>query len=116
SLDVSSVSHYISESKKPHSFMDFIIGIIPDNVIAAVASDNMLQVLVFAVLFGIGMTKIGQKASEPVLNVLQSFLKVLFSIIKMIMYLAPLGAMGAMGFTIGKFGIQALSKLGMLMV
>ncbi|MGJ1506383.1 C4-dicarboxylate transporter DctA [Sphingobacterium siyangense] len=116
SLDVSSVSHYISESKEPHSFMDFIIGIIPGNVIAAVASDNMLQVLVFAVLFGIGMTKIGQKASEPVLNVLQSFLKVLFSIIKMIMYLAPIGAMGAMGFTIGKFGIQALSKLGMLML
>jgi len=116
SLDVSSISHYISESKKPHGFMDFIIGIIPDNVIAAVASDNMLQVLVFAVLFGIGMTKIGQKASEPVLNVLQSFLKVLFSIIKMIMYLAPIGAMGAMGFTIGKFGIQALSKLGMLML
>lgn len=116
SLDVSSISHYISESKKPHGFMDFIIGIIPDNVIAAVASDNMLQVLVFAVLFGIGMTKIGQKASEPVLHVLQSFLKVLFSIIKMIMYLAPIGAMGAMGFTIGKFGIQALSKLGMLML
>jgi len=116
SLDVSSISHYISESKKPHGFMDFIIGIIPDNVIAAVASDNMFQVLVFAVLFGIGMTKIGQKASEPVLHVLQSFLKVLFSIIKMIMYLAPIGAMGAMGFTIGKFGIQALSKLGMLML
>lgn len=116
SLDVSSISHYISESKKPHGFMDFIIGIIPDNVIAAVASDNMLQVLVFAVLFGIGMTKIGQKSSEPVLHVLQSFLKVLFSIIKMIMYLAPIGAMGAMGFTIGKFGIQALSKLGMLML
>ncbi|MFE2861740.1 MULTISPECIES: C4-dicarboxylate transporter DctA [Sphingobacterium] len=116
SLDVSSISHYISESKKPHGFMDFIIGIIPDNVIAAVASDNMLQVLVFAVLFGIGMTKIGQKASEPVLHVLQSFLKVLFSIIKMIMYLAPIGAMGAMGFTIGKFGIQALSKLCMLML
>ncbi|HBW80334.1 MAG TPA: C4-dicarboxylate transporter DctA, partial [Sphingobacterium sp.] len=96
--------------------MDFIIGIIPGNVIAAVASDNMLQVLVFAVLFGIGMTKIGQKACEPELNVLQSFLKVLFSIIKMIMYLAPIGAMGAMGFTIGKFGIQALSKLGMLML
>ncbi len=116
SLDVSSVSHYISESKEPHGFMDFIIGIIPGNVIAAVASDNMLQLLVFALLFGIGMTKIGQKASEPVLHVLQSFLKVLFSIIKMIMYLAPIGAMGAMGFTIGKFGIQALSKLGMLML
>ncbi|WP_343561098.1 C4-dicarboxylate transporter DctA [Sphingobacterium sp.] len=116
SLDISSVSHYIAESKKPHSFMDFIMDIIPENVIASVASDNILQVLVFAVLFGIGMTKIGQKAAEPVINVLQSFLKVLFSIIKMVMYLAPLGAMGAMGFTIGKFGIQALTKLGMLML
>ncbi|MDF2516993.1 MAG: C4-dicarboxylate transporter DctA [Sphingobacterium sp.] len=116
SLDISSVSHYIAESKKPHSFMDFIMDIIPENVIASVASDNILQVLVFAVLFGIGMTKIGHQAAEPVINVLQSFLKVLFSIIKMVMYLAPLGAMGAMGFTIGKFGIQALTKLGMLML
>lgn len=115
-LDISSVSHYIAESKKPHTFMDFIMDIIPENVIASVASDNMLQVLVFAVLFGVGMTKIGKKASEPVLNVLQSFLKILFSIIKMVMYLAPVGAMGAMGFTIGAFGIKALSKLGMLML
>ncbi len=115
-LDISSVSHYISESKKSHSFMDFIMDIIPENVVASVASDNMLQVLVFAVLFGVGMTKIGKKASEPVINVLQSFLKVLFAIIKMVMYLAPIGAMGAMGFTIGAFGIQALTKLGMLMV
>ena len=116
SLDISSVSHYIAESKKPHTFMDFVIGIIPDNVIASVASDNLLQVLVFAVLFGVGMTKIGQKASEPIINVLQSFLKVLFSIIKMVMYLAPIGAMGARGFTIGAFGIKALTKLGMLML
>ncbi len=116
SLDISSVSHYIAESKKNHTFMDFVIGIIPDNVIASVASDNLLQVLVFAVLFGVGMTKIGQKASEPIINVLQSFLKVLFSIIKMVMYLAPIGAMGAMGFTIGAFGIKALTKLGMLML
>ncbi|MGE8378139.1 MAG: cation:dicarboxylate symporter family transporter, partial [Sphingobacterium sp.] len=57
SLDTSSVSHYITESQKPHSFMDFIMDIIPENVIASVASDNILQVLVFAVLFGIGMTK-----------------------------------------------------------
>lgn len=82
SLDISSVSNYIAESKKPHSFMDFIIDIIPENVIASIASDNMLQVLVFAVLFGIGMTKIGQKASEPVINVLQSFLKVLFPLLR----------------------------------
>ena len=96
--------------------MDFIISIIPDNVVAAVASDNLLQVLLFAVLFGVGLTKIGEKASEPVLNVLDSFLKGLFAVIKIIMYLAPIGAMGAMGFTIGKYGVEALSSLGLLMI
>ncbi|MVZ62055.1 dicarboxylate/amino acid:cation symporter [Sphingobacterium humi] len=116
SLDPSAVSEYVSKSKEQDSIMDFIIGIIPSNVIAAVASDNLLQVLVFAVLFGVGLTKIGEKAAQPVLNVLDSFLKGLFAVIKIIMYLAPIGAMGAMGFTIGKYGIEALSSLGMLML
>ena len=115
-LDPTAVSHYIQESKEHNSVMDFILSIIPNNVIAAVASDNLLQVLLFAVLFGIGLTKIGEKASAPVIDVLQSFLKGLFAVIKMIMYLAPIGAMGAMGFTIGKYGIEALSSLGLLML
>ena len=116
SLDSSSVSHYIQKSEEPHSVMDFILGIIPENVIGSVASDNLLQVLVFAVLLGIALTKIGPKAAEPVINVMQSFLKALFAIIKMIMYLAPIGAMGAMGFTIGKYGMESLSSLGLLMI
>ncbi len=95
-LDPTAVSHYIQESKEHNSVMDFILSIIPNNVIAAVASDNLLQVLLFAVLFGIGLTKIGEKASAPVIDVLQSFLKGLFAVIKMIMYLAPIGAMGAL--------------------
>src|SRR5690606_9167056 len=115
SLDPSAVSEYVSKSKEQDSIMDFIIGIIPSNVIAAVASDNLLQVLVFAVLFGVGLTKIGEKAAQPVLNVLDSFLKGLFAVIKIIMYLAPIGAMGATGFTIGKYGVEALSSLGLLM-
>ncbi|MVZ65139.1 C4-dicarboxylate transporter DctA [Sphingobacterium sp. DK4209] len=115
-LDPSAVAEYVSKSKEHKTMMDFIIGIIPDNVVAAVASDNLLQVLLFAVLFGVGLTKIGDKASEPVLNVLNSFLKGLFAVIKIIMYLAPIGAMGAMGFTIGKYGVEALSSLGMLMI
>lgn len=114
-LDGSAVQHYIQEAKHT-STVDFILGIIPENVVAAVASDNLLQVLVFAVLFGIGMTKIGTRASQPVIDVLQSFLNGLFAVIKMIMYLAPLGAMGAMGFTIGKYGVEALSSLGLLML
>ncbi|MGN0020019.1 MAG: C4-dicarboxylate transporter DctA [Sphingobacterium hotanense] len=115
-LDPTAVSEYVSKSQEHKTTMDFIISIIPDNVVAAVASDNLLQVLLFAVLFGVGLTKIGEKASEPVLNVLDSFLKGLFAVIKIIMYLAPIGAMGAMGFTIGKYGVEALSSLGLLMI
>lgn len=115
-LDPNAVAEYVQKSSEQKDVMSFLLGIIPDNVIAAVASDNLLQVLVFAILFGIGLTKIGQKASEPVITVLQSFLKGIFAVIKMIMYLAPIGAMGAMGFTIGKYGIEALSSLGMLMI
>lgn len=115
-LDTTAVSGYIKQSEQPHSTLDWIISIIPENVIASIASDNLLQALVFAILFGIAMTKIGPSKSKPVLNVLQSFLDGLFAIIKMIMYLAPIGAMGAMGFTIGKYGVEALSSLGMLMI
>jgi len=114
-LDGAAVQHYVKEAAHTNT-VDFILGIIPENVIAAVASDNLLQVLVFAVLFGIGLTKIGVKASEPVINVLQSFLNGIFAVIKMIMYLAPIGAMGAMGFTIGKYGVETLSSLGLLML
>lgn len=114
-LDGAAVAQYVEQAEHT-STVDFLLGIIPENVVAAVASDNLLQVLVFAVLFGIGLTKIGTKASEPVITVLQSFLNGLFAIIKMIMYLAPLGAMGAMGYTIGMYGLEALSSLGLLML
>ncbi len=115
-LDSSSVSNYIAQSKEGHGIIDFIMGMIPENVIASVASNNLLQVLVFAVFFGFAMTKIGTKASQPVLTVMQSFLDGLFAIIKMIMYVAPLGAMGAMGYTIGVYGLKSLANLGMLIV
>lgn len=116
SLDASSVQQYVQKSQEHNDVVSWLLGLIPENVIASVASDNLLQALVFAVLFGIGLTKIGPRASEPVINVLNSFLKGLFAVIKMIMYLAPIGAMGAMGFTIGKYGVEALSSLGLLMI
>lgn len=116
SLDPTAIVDYVQKSTEQNDVMSFLLGIIPDNVIAAVASDNLLQVLLVAVLFGIGLTKIGQNSAEPVITVLQSFLKGIFAVIRIIMYLAPIGAMGAMGFTIGKYGIEALSSLGLLMV
>lgn len=115
-LDSSTMSHYIEKSKEDHGIITFILDMIPENVIASIASNNLLQVLVFAILFGFAMTKIGPKSSKPVLSVMQSFLDGLFAIIKIIMYLAPLGAMGAMGYTIGVYGLKALSNLGMLIL
>src|SRR5690606_40082239 len=76
----------------------------------------LFKVLLFAVMFGTGLTKIREKAFAPMTDVLQSFLKGPFAVTKMIMYLAPIGAMGAMGFTIGNYGIEALSSLGLLML
>lgn len=116
SLDSSAVSHYVTNQDIGNDLVSWLLSLIPDNVVGAVASDNLLQALLFAVLFGIGLTKIGTKTAQPVINVLNSFLQGIFAVIKMIMYLAPIGAMGAMGFTIGKYGVESLSSLGLLMI
>lgn len=114
-LDTSEVSSYITQSEHQTSVKDFLLDIIPENVFGALSSGNLLQVLFFAVLFGYGLSRIGGKA-EPALRVMQSFLDGLFAVIKIIMKVAPIGAMGAIGFTIGKYGISSLSSLGLLML
>src|SRR5690606_21576604 len=108
-LDTTEVSSYIEESEHQGGVKDFLLDIIPENVFGALSSGNLLQVLFFAVLFGYGLSKIGTKA-EPAMRVMQSFLDGLFAAIKMIMKVAPIGAMGAMGFTVGKYGIGSLSS------
>lgn len=113
-LDTGSVASYIDSSKTQKGIQEFLLDIIPENVFGALASGNLLQVLFFAVLLGFGLSKIRDRAA-PLLQVMQSFLDGLFAVIKMIMRVAPIGAMGAMGFTIGKYGLDALSSLGMLM-
>ncbi|GAA4803089.1 dicarboxylate/amino acid:cation symporter [Olivibacter ginsenosidimutans] len=115
SLDTSSVTNYITQSKQQDSLSDFLLHIIPDNVIGALAQGDLLQVLFFAILLGFGLSKIG-KAADPVMSVTQSFLKGIFAVIKMIMRAAPIGALGAMAFTIGKYGLGSLTKLGLLML
>lgn len=114
SLDTSEVSSYIQKSEEQGGIKEFLLGIIPENVVDALAKGNILQVLFFAVLFGFALSKIGQRA-DPVKQVMQSFLDGIFGVIRMIMKLAPIGAMGAMGFTIGKYGVESLTSLAFLM-
>ncbi len=113
SLDTKAVETYITESKS-QSVGDFILHIIPDNIVNALSTGNILQVLFFSVLLGFALSRIGTKAA-PLLKGIQSLEDALFSIIKIIMKIAPLGALGAMAFTIGKYGVASLSQLAQLM-
>ena len=113
-LDTKAVEGYITEGKS-QSVTDFILHIIPENIINALSNGSILQVLFFSILLGFALSKIGEKAA-PLLKGIQSLEDGLFAIIKMIMKLAPLGALGAMAFTIGKYGIGSLAQLGQLMI
>lgn len=114
-LSDSGIKEYISKGENQESLKDFLLHIIPENVIGALAQGDLLQVLLFAVLLGFGLSKVGTSA-KPLLSVMQSFLDGLFAVIKMIMRLAPIGALGAMGFTVGRYGLASLGSLGVLML
>ncbi|HDZ8966692.1 TPA: dicarboxylate/amino acid:cation symporter [Aeromonas dhakensis] len=111
-LDASAISSY-AEQAKAQGIIPFLLDVIPGSVIGAFASGNILQVLLFAVLFGFSLHHIGEKG-KVIFNVIDSFSQVIFGIINMIMRLAPVGAFGAMAFTIGKYGIGSLVQLGQL--
>ncbi|AGB80518.1 Na+/H+ dicarboxylate symporter [Serratia sp. FGI94] len=114
SLDAKAVAVY-AEQASQQGIIPFLLDIIPGSVIGAFASGNILQVLLFAVLFGFALHRLGEKG-QLIFNVIESFSNVIFGIINMIMRLAPLGAFGAMAFTIGKYGVGTLVQLGQLIL
>ncbi|MDX7873346.1 dicarboxylate/amino acid:cation symporter [Aeromonas caviae] len=112
SLDASAISVYADQAQS-QGIIPFLLDVIPASVIGAFAGGNILQVLLFAVLFGFSLHYIGEKG-KPIFNIIDGFSQVIFGIINMIMKLAPIGAFGAMAFTIGKYGIGSLVQLGQL--
>jgi len=113
SLDSKSVETFISNGQDFNG-QDFLLHIIPENIINALSNGDLLQVLFFSVLFGIALSKIGDKA-KPIYSGIKSLEQGLFMVINIIMKAAPIGAFGAMSFTIGKFGVGSLASLGKLM-
>ncbi|WP_017345703.1 dicarboxylate/amino acid:cation symporter [Pantoea sp. A4] len=113
-LDAKAVAMYAQQAEQ-QGVVAFLLDVIPNSVIGAFASGNILQVLLFAVLFGFSLHRIGN-AGTIMFNVIESFSRVIFGIINMVMRLAPLGAFGAMAFTIGKYGVGSLVQLGQLIV
>jgi len=113
SLDMKTVASYASASKSL-STTDFILNIIPNTVVDAFAKGEILQVLLFSVLFGMAALSIG-KTVAPLVAILDQMSRALFAIVGIIMRLAPIGAFGAMAFTVGRYGIGTLVSLGKLM-
>nr|WP_269634429.1 dicarboxylate/amino acid:cation symporter [Methylovulum miyakonense] len=112
-LDAQSLQGY-TEAAKTHNTVSFLLNIIPVSVVDAFAKGDILQVLLFAVLFGCSLAVIGDKGAL-VMRFIHNVSEVLFGIVETIMKLAPLGAFGAMAFTIGQYGVHALAPLAKLM-
>ena len=113
SLDTKQVAAYTGPGKMQGT-VDFLLAIIPNTVIDAFAKGEILQVLLFSVLFGFALHRFGGRGTL-VFDVVEKSSHVLFSIVGIIMRVAPLGAFGAMAFTIGKYGVGSLLQLGKLM-
>ena len=112
-LDANAVAGY-AKAATEQSTVQFILSVIPVTFLDAfTGSGNLLQVLLLALLFGYAMVRLGP-AGEPVHRFIETCSKIFFAIMTTIMYLAPLGAGGAMAFTIGRYGVAALVPLGAL--
>jgi aerobic C4-dicarboxylate transport protein len=111
--DVSAVSAYTSASQHL-STVDFLMNVIPDTIVGAFARGEVLQVLLFSVLFGMALLRLGPRVHRLV-EIIAMFSDALFDIVGIIMRLAPIGAFGAMAFTVGRYGIGSLVALGWLM-
>jgi len=112
-LDTRALETFTAKAQS-HSTVDFLMNIIPNTVVDAFAKGDILQVLFFSVLFGFALSMLGSRG-KVAFNVIDEIAHVLFGVVGVIMKVAPIGAFGAMAFTIGKFGLGSLSKLGMLM-
>jgi aerobic C4-dicarboxylate transport protein len=112
-LDTKAIAQYAGPGKMT-STVDFLLNIIPSTVADAFAKGDMLQVLFFSVLFGYSLHSFGAKG-RPIFDLVERASHVLFGIVGVIMKVAPLGAFGAMAFTIGKYGIGSLTQLAALM-
>jgi len=108
-LDPEKLSAYV-KADKPHSLTEFILNIIPSSVVDAFAKGETLQVLFFAVLFGISLARMKESGAKVKLFI-EMVSQALFGIVAMIMKLAPVGAFGAMAFTVGNYGVETLFPL-----
>ncbi|MGY2251910.1 C4-dicarboxylate transporter DctA [Pseudomonas reactans] len=114
SLDVSAIAGY-TKAAHDQSVVGFLTHIVPSTVFGAFTDGDILQVLFISVLFAFGLQLLGD-TGKPLLNTIDLVAKAFFRMLKIVMYLAPLGAFGGMAFTVGKYGVQSLGAYVNLLV
>ena len=107
--DAAAVATYVKQAEAQHS-VDFVLNIIPDSVVGALARGDILQVLLFAILFGFALMALGERGHR-LRDLIDDASHAVFGVIAIVMKAAPVGAFGAMAYTIGKFGPAALGNL-----
>jgi aerobic C4-dicarboxylate transport protein len=110
-IDTHAIAEYTKA--KPLTFVDFVMNIIPNTFVDAFAKGDILQVLLIAILFGFALSLLGERG-RPVTRFIEELSHAIFGVVNIIMKAAPIGAFGAMAFTIGKYGIKALIPLASL--
>jgi aerobic C4-dicarboxylate transport protein len=113
-LNTQDLKSTLEAAKQHHSIIDFVLNIIPKTIVGSFADGEILQVLFFSVLFGIAMAGIGE-ANQRVILALEQISKALMRMITMIIKLAPLAVLGAMGYTVSKWGLEGLKRQAVLM-
>jgi hypothetical protein len=113
-LDTGAVKDYAAKAHET-SLIGFLLAIIPTTLVSALAQDNILQVLLVAILFGVSISLVGEPA-RPLLDVIERLNLVVFKVVAILMRVAPIGAFGAIAFTVGKYGAGSLVNLGGLVL
>ena len=113
-LQSAKVSEYVSKAQES-SMIAFFMHIIPTTVLSPLTEGNILQVLFVSVLFGISLASVGERG-KPITDLLQVAAAPMFKLVSIVMKVAPIGALGAMAFTIGKYGLHSISNLMLLIV
>jgi Na+/H+-dicarboxylate symporter len=108
-LDVQSIASYTATAQHL-TLPGFLLNIIPSSIGDAFVSGNILQIILFSVLFGLALSQF-REAARPLVNMLDLFLRGMFGIVRFVMRLAPIGAFGGMAFTIGQYGLRSLKPL-----
>jgi aerobic C4-dicarboxylate transport protein len=113
-LDTKALSTYVAAGP-PQSISEFLLHIIPDSAVDSLAKNDVLPILFFAILFGIALARMGDEAL-PLVKILDLLAKAMFRIVGIIMRFAPIAALGAMAFTVSKYGFASILSLGKLML